>query len=176
MDFIVLSLGAAFLWAWVFLFDRILVSRHISDTLSLTTLKWSLTPLFLLVLPVIGIVSMPSLSLVAGALFAGMTFVAGDFLYFTGLGAKEDLPRASIVLNTVPLFVTIMAVVWLREILTWGQYGGLALVIAGVWITSLKRLSALTEMEIDALLGFMLGAAVLFALSSVTVKYLLLRA
>jgi transporter family protein len=108
----------------------------------------------------------------AAAVFSALTRVAAVFLLLAAMKA-EDVARIIPLNSTAPVFVAVMAAVFLGERLSLLQWLAVGVVAAGVTMMSLKKAEG-GRRRFQARSFFMvMGSALLFALGDVTNKYAL---
>ena len=103
--------------------------------------------------------------------FGGL-FVLAVMLFFEALKRAETSRVVPIVGSLIPVFTLIGAVLFLGERLTVAEYAGFVLLFCATWILTGGGLRARMEPQV---LLWSLGAAVLFAASSIFGKYAFLR-
>jgi drug/metabolite transporter (DMT)-like permease len=108
-------------------------------------------------------------------LLSGPAFAMGSLIYYRGIRAL-GLGRAYPIVNTFPLFSTLMAVLLLRERPHWPVLAGTVIIVAGVWLATLDGARDGRRLRLPAgptawrWLAIMLGAAFLFAVSNTANK------
>lgn len=110
-------------------------------------------------------------AVMAASFLSGITFTGALFLFYTALKKNEASRVVPLVGSMTPLFVLIFARLFLGETLAASQLAGFALVVAGTAVLAEEgtkgRLAA-------AAVWFGVGAALLFAVSNVAVKFVYL--
>jgi uncharacterized membrane protein len=101
-------------------------------------------------------------ALVAGAFYAIM------ILFYFIAAKREEISRVVPLLYTAPLFVAILAAMFIGESLNLGQYFGVGLIIAGALLISYKG-----SFKLGKTFWFCILAAFTIAISEVITKYLL---
>lgn len=104
---------------------------------------------------------------------AGVTHIAALFLFFTAMRFGEPSRVVPITGSSVPLFTVLFAVLFLGEVFTLWQFLGIALLIVGGGMLSIKRIENRKGAQISwGSLGVSLMAGVLFAVYFVVTKYI----
>ncbi|MBI2176627.1 EamA family transporter [Candidatus Woesearchaeota archaeon] len=162
------AIAGTFLWAWGNIFDKRLMTRHLKDPVILTALFSFPSLVFSgLLLAFIGI---PSVSgWVAFAAFsAGVVLTFALIPYFRAL-ASEEASRVVPLWHFSPLFTLVLAVVFLGEVLTWSGYVAFALILAGGFLVSTRRIG--DAFHLSHAMVLMLLSSFLFAVSDVLLKF-----
>lgn len=106
----------------------------------------------------------------AVAFLGGIVFIWALYFYFRGL-RREELGRFVPLLHTKPLFVALLALVFVGEVLTLQKYAGILVVVAGAAAISFKKVKGRQKMS--RALAFVLASVVLLSIQLVMVKWVL---
>ena len=169
MPWLFLTLAAVFLWGFVNIFDKVLVTDYTRDPLLATVLANFVGLLLLAPLALIFGFSVPELDIL---LIFGLSLVlnlSGVLLYFKAIQGGEA-SRVITAFNTIPLFTLVLAVLLLGETLSAAKFVGIMLLVLGAVLVSLKKTQGVCVRK-WILLVFL--AASFFALDTIITKYLL---
>jgi len=103
------------------------------------------------------------LALLSGALVIGM-----GYFYFKAIQI-EEASRVAPLFSLAPLFVLVLAAIFLGEVLTFARYVGIALLVAGAIAISTRSI----KIKLNKAFGFMMLTLSFGTVSIVLVKYLL---
>jgi len=173
MAVLLLSLLAAFIWASTNHIDKYLISKIMKNGDYKGLLIFSSFVSGMLLLPVFLILSnfniMMDLLSVLYMFLTVMCSVIAIIFYYKALD-KNDAAIIVAIYQTIPVFVYILGLIFLKETLTVSQItGGIMILLSAVFITfSFEKLSFSKEKRIALFL--MLGSSILYA-----TEYLLFR-
>ncbi len=161
-----LALLAPFLFSISNIFDKLLMDRHLGTfnyaILSGLAFFWGLA-----LLPFVGFPH--SAAVIIAGLATGVLFFLTGFPYFHALSIEE-------VSRVIPLWALeapitlLLALVFLKERLSFNDYAGFVLVVAGTFLVSVRRLSE--ALKPSRALLFMLLATLLTSLGIIISKWL----
>ena len=169
MSWILFSVLAALIWSIANIIDKFIIT------------KWLKEPAIpVMFLGIIGLVIAGIIFLVKGfqllspfniflALIAGCCYILTNAYYLKAL-KREEVSRAVPLYYTTPLFVLFLASIFLGESFQPLTYLGIILLVSGAVMISIKKTH---EITVSKALGLMLLAALLWAIYSVIIKYLL---
>jgi len=169
MNWALLSLAAAFVWAIVSIIDKHLLTKWLKHpiipTLSIGVAGGVLVPF----LHFFG--KMPALPVNHWLLFffSSALFFGAALLYFKAIKI-EEISRVIPLFYISPLFISILAAIFLGEIFTPIKYVGILLIVGGAILISLRKELKIT---ISKAFWFMIVAAIFIAASITMTKYLL---
>ena len=112
----------------------------------------------------------PRLLMVAGA--SGVAWGGALVMMFWGYKLQE-VSRASAVVFTFPVFVAIMATLFLGETLVPIQWAAIVLVVSGAILISLNGGAGTSSAKLAKAFPFLVGASLLTAIGHITGKYVL---
>jgi len=169
MSWVLFSILSAAVWAIVNTVDKYVLTKLV---------RKPVTPL--IILGIIGLISSFFVYLFHGfsylsyfnialAFFAGILYVIGVLFYFKAVKI-EEISRVIPLLYLSPLFVSILAAAFLREIFTPIKYLGIFLLVTGAVSISSKNF---IKFGFGKAFWFMVVASLTLSLNSVITKYLL---
>ena len=135
---VVFSLGSAFLMAVVNMIDKFVLTRWVRKPIVPLLILGliGLVPAFV-VLSIQGFPS-PSVEMLLPSFLAGASFVLMSFFYFAA-AQVEDISRLVPMFYLSPLFVSVLAAAFLGEVFPARKYLGVALLVAGAVLVSLRK-------------------------------------
>lgn len=169
MSWITFSILAAFIWAIVNTVDKYVLT------------KWVRKPIVpIMILGIIGLIASLFIFLIHGfsylsylnitlAFIAGIFYILANTFYFKA-AKLEEISRIVPLFSLTPIFVLILATVFLGEIFTLEKYLGIFLLVAGAVLISLKNS---LRLSFKKPFWFMMAAIMSFAITLVITKYLL---
>lgn len=169
MSWILFSILAALIWAVVGTIDKLILT------------KWVRKPIVpVMVLGAIGLVASIFVYFIHGfsalsylnimwALVAGIFYAIAIILYFKSVKI-EEISRVIPLWYLAPLFVSILAAIFLGEIFTLEKYSGVFLLVAGAILVSSKKL---TKISLGKAFWFMILASLALSVNEVITKHLL---
>lgn len=168
MSWIFLAIAATFLWAVANLFDKALRTRHLRDSVALTASFGLFTVFFAGILFLfIGLPVIPPAN-AAAAFIAGAIVTYAIIPYFKAL-SLEETSRVIPMWHFASVFTLILAVIFLGEILAPLSYAAFALMLAGGFLISVRRIKGM--LRLSPAMAFMLLSSFLFAVSDVLLKF-----
>lgn len=166
--FLTLVLISTFLWASAVVTDKWLVSSTISSPVILTTASSILGFVFALPLLLTGDVLLTgNLKISVILIFTGVGYMVATVLYFRAMNI-EDASVISIILKMSPLFVIILAAIFLGESFNLQKYIGMFLLVAVSFVISLDDFRNLSFSEGAVI---MLASTIIYASTSIVGKY-----
>ena len=168
MEWVVFAVTAFALFALGVVFDKILRTKFVDDSLALTILfgLTSFLPM-LFVLPFVNL-SLPNPGILIAALAAGGLVTFALLPYIKAL-SLEEASRITPLWLTSPIFVLIIASLFLNENLAAKDYFAFALLLAGGFLISTRRIKK--AFQLSKAFWLMLLSAFLFAVSDVLLKF-----
>ncbi len=169
MSWIIFSILAAFIWATANMLDKYILT------------KWVKRPIIpLMFVGIVGFIASLLIYFIRGysslsrglifiALIAGAIYILDLLFYFRAMKI-EEASRVVPLFHLSPLFVTILATIFLGEILTIQNYFGILAIVTGAVLISLKKEERIVFSKAA---GYMLLASLLSAVSFIIIKYLL---
>lgn len=172
MDWITLALLASLMWSLSNLIDKYVLEKWLKNPLL------SLNIIFFIDLGAAAAVyfshglqplSLTNLMLV---LVAGAMGITGAVFYFKALNI-EEVSRIVPLFNVSPLFILVLATIFLGEVFTPGKYLGIALLIIGSVLITLRKIESKRRFHWGTSMWLMLGCLITGAIVQVITKYLL---
>lgn len=168
MLWVLLALMATFLWAWSNVFDKVLRTKFLKSSIALVAAFGVIGIVFsILLFLFIGVPSIPFWHSIA-AFIAGISLTFGFILYLKALSIEET-SRVVPLWHLSPLFTLILAVIFLKEILTPLRYVSFALILFGGFLISTRR--AGNAFHLSPAIAFMLLSSFLVSISDVLMKF-----
>lgn len=170
MEWLVFALLAPVLFGIGNIIDKLVLSRHIKNRFSWVVVLSSVHVTYALLLSLL----VPIQFIFPYSIFAillGMLSMLTLLLYAKAM-MVEEVSRVVIFFNMSPLFIILLAAVFLGEKLTFLKYIGISLLVAGSILISYRRVKEKMSIFISAL-KFLLPIPVILAISAVSQKYLL---
>jgi len=173
MNWASIALLSAAAFAVVNIIDSHLLSRRMPGfrafllPLGIFQLFYGLLFIWLFPLPT-GVGVLPVLVAVASGIFR--TIAATILLYNL---KREEVSRVIPVAYTYPIFVAIIAILFLGETLTYLQWLAIIIVVAGAVMVSARQDSSGTAIRPSKPFILLLGSSLFYALSDITSKYAL---
>jgi len=168
MLWVFLALMATFVWAWVNMIDKVLVTKFLKSPIALSASFGIFSfPLGLILLSFIGIPSVPTVYFVA-AVLSGSFILYGVIFYLKSLSVEET-SRVVPLWHLSPIFVLILAVIFLDEILLPLKYVAFASILLGGFLISTRRIKKV--FRISPALRYMLLSSILVAIADVLLKF-----
>jgi len=169
MSWALLTILAVFIFAVTTIIDKFLLTKWIKNPI--------IPPLFF---GLVGLLTSFIIYLFYGfsflawqnvilALLAGFIYMAGEFLYYKA-AKLEEISRIMPLVFISPLFILILAAVFLGEIFTPMKYLGMFLLVAGAIFISSKNF---TKINFNKAFWFAVLSALMFAILAILTKYLL---
>lgn len=106
------------------------------------------------------------------AVLSGLCWGGALGLMFWGY-KYEEASRASAIIHTFPVFVAVLAVIFLGEVLAVGQWVAILVVVAGAFIISLRGAAGRRIVRLNRAFPILVGASLFTALALSTGKYAL---
>ena len=138
MNWLLLVLLSALIWAIANLSDKFIEDHEIEDSILSSGVVDLITAVFFIIIPFFFV---PASKLIASfslsAFLAGILYGNARIFYFSGI-KREEVSRFVPLLALIPVFVTIFSFLFLDEAFSWIVYLGIALTILGALFISLE--------------------------------------
>jgi len=168
MFWVLFSILAALFWAAVNIIDKYVIGKLINNPFAPSIVWGFLGPLVaVIVFTVHGIDRLPIFLIGLAFLVAILSEMATVVYFFAA--KKEEISRIVALLFLIPLFVAIIAGIFLGEIFTPIKYLGIVLLVAGATLISTRNY----KIKLNKPFWFTIVAALLWASVWVIEKYLL---
>lgn len=169
MEWIIIVLILYFVFAVYSLIDKFIMGkRHLKNPYVYAALHGIAGILLLLILPFFKI-SVPSFNIILFSLVAGFFYILGLALFFKAC-IIEEITKLKILWQMVPVYVLILATIFLDEILVPKDYLAFVLLMLGGIIVSLKKEEG--RFRFSQSFYIMVLTTFVFALHGIFVKYL----
>ena len=155
MDWVGFSFMGAVMVAIVVILEKRLISVNIKSLR--TFIIWVATAQLILGALVYFIIGFPDhlqMQTIITAYGAGLSYGIGASLFFLGMKI-EEASRSIAVMQAYPIFVTILAVNFLGEEITFSQQLAIVIIVSGSYLISLKKLSFLAAFRPTKALPFL---------------------
>ena len=173
MDWILLSIASAFMFAIVITADKLLLSTYLPNPRSLFFLfgiiQVVMATTILLIEPWH---SSPSGSTLAIGTVSGITFIAGLMCMFYGI-SRLEVSRVIAIYHTYPVFVGLLAVVFLGEHLSVVAWLAILVTICGAALVAMGQSHSEQNDGPLIIYGIVVIGSLLTAIANVTYKYAL---
>jgi drug/metabolite transporter (DMT)-like permease len=168
MSWVLFAVLAQAVWASAIILDKIIRTKFIKDSVFLVALfgVFDFVP-FLFVIPFVNL-SVPNSSALIAALVAGALMTVALAPYVKSL-AFEEASRVTLLWLTGPIFVLLMAHLFLGERLTINSYIAFVLLLVGGVLISIKKIEGI--FKLSTAFWLMLFSAFLFAVSDILIKF-----
>ncbi|MBI2580272.1 DMT family transporter, partial [Candidatus Woesearchaeota archaeon] len=162
------AIAGTFLWAWGNIFDKVLRTRHLKDSIALTA-SFGLLSLVIgaVLFTFIGIPSIPLPNLVAA--FLGGALITYALIPYLKALSLEEASRVIPMWHFAPVFTLVLAVIFLGEILKPLSYAAFALILFGGFLISVRRVGEV--FHLSPAVAFMLLSSLFFSASDVLLKF-----
>lgn len=169
MDWLIFSIVSSIFWALGVVIDKYILTKHMQDPFSYQLLYTiTETPILLLLLFTTISSAFPWFAL---GIIGGLGTYLGLFIYFRAM-AIEEASRVISLIYTSPIFVLILASVFLEETLSLPMYLGVAFLVLGAISISYRKVKGGNSI-ISPAIGLLLASSVLWAGYEVLTKYVL---
>ncbi len=168
MTWVIFALAGTFLWAWGNIFDKVLRTKHLKDSIALTA-SFGVVSLVIgaVLFAFIGVPSIPLPNLVAA--FLGGALITYALIPYLKALSLEETSRVIPMWHFAPVFTLILAVIFLGEILKPLSYAAFALILVGGFLISVRRVGEVFHLSPAVM--FMLLSSLFFAASDVLLKF-----
>jgi len=165
----VLAVLAALAWSFVNVLDKLIVTKYTRKPIVPILFIGAIGLLGSLVIYLIkGYSPMPPQNIVLALAIGGVT-VSAILLYFKAL-QLEEVSRVIPLLYLSPLFILVMAALFLGEIFQPVRYAGIFLIVLGAVLISTRNFR---KMAFGKAAGFMVGSTMVGSVGAVLTKHLL---
>jgi len=169
MDWLIFSIIASIFWGLGVVIDKYLLTKHMQDPFSYQLLYMiTEVPILLLLLFTPISSDFPWFAL---GIVGGLGTYLGLMLYFKAM-AIEEASRVISLIYTSPIFVLILASVFLQETLSLPMYFGVVFLVLGAISISYRKVKGRSSI-ISPALGLLLASSVVWAGYEVLTKYVL---
>jgi uncharacterized membrane protein len=173
MDWILLSIASAFVFAIVIIADKLLLSTYLPNPRTLFFLfgiiQVVMATTILLIEPWH---SNPSASILTIGTVSGVTWIAGLILMFYGI-SRLEVSRVIAIYHTYPVFVGVLAVVFLNEHLSVVAWLAILITICGAALVAMGQSHSEQNNGPLIIYGIVVIGSLLTAIANVTYKYAL---
>jgi len=164
------ALLAAFFVAIINIVDRVIIKDEMKDSKLAVIIVGIVSFFCYLIIGLFYGISIPSWNVLGLALIVGGLNVYSNLLYYNAL-KKEEVSRVVPVMATIPIFVLILAAIFLGESFKPLQYLGIGLLVAGAFLISFRE--KLHHLVLSKVFGIVLFASFIVSIISVISKYVL---
>lgn len=171
MEWLTLSLIATALWAAANTIDKVVLSEFSKKPVFCVAIAGILGLVFAIVEALsIRIQIVDTLPLFL-SLLQGIIYIGAILFYFRALSV-EEVTRIIPIMQIIPLITLFLSTIFLNEIFNLFQYTGIAFIIGGAFLVSLKK-NANNILTINSGFRFISISCLLFSISWVLSKYIL---
>jgi transporter family protein len=168
-DWALFAIFAVFIWSVVNIVDKYVLTRWVANPIILIMITGIIGLLAGFIIFFTQGISYLSLQNTIFAIIAGTFYVLGNLLYFKAAKLNE-ISRVVPLFHLSPIFVLILAAIFLGEFFTPMKYLGIAFLVVGAFIISSKNLFSF---RLDRSSEFMILSTLSFSFTVVITKYLL---
>lgn len=169
MSWVLFSIFAAFVFAVTSIIDKFLLTKWIKEPLILVLILATVGLLISFCIYLFHGFSFLSRFNIILALIGGIFYIFGEIFYYKAV-RLEEVSKVVPVIFLSPLFVLILAVVFLGEVFTLVRYLGVFLLVIGAVSISSKNF---TRVNFNLAFYLAIFSALMFGLVNVFAKYLL---
>jgi drug/metabolite transporter (DMT)-like permease len=169
MDWLIFSIIASIFWGLGVVIDKYLLTKHMQDPFSYQLL-YMITEVPILLLLLFTPISQDFPWFALG-IVGGLGTYLGLMLYFKAM-AIEEASRVISLIYISPIFVLILASVFLQETLSLPMYFGVIFLVLGAISVSYRKVKGRSSITSPAL-GLLLASSVVWAGYEVLTKYVL---
>lgn len=167
---IILVVIAAFLWTIVSLIDKFVLSHEMNDPILASVIAGTMTSILFVFASLFSRNQIIiSYNLILLSLFAGIVYTIAIYLYYYAV-KKGEISKVVSFLSVTPIFVLILAFLFLNEKLILRNYFGIFLIVFGAFLISLKK-NRNSEYSVSRVFLIVVGASILLSLRDFAVKY-----
>lgn len=161
---------AAFIIAIVNVVDKVIIKDEMKDTKLAAVVMGLVAFVIYSIIGFFAGISFPGWNIFLLAMSVGVLDIFSIILYFKAL-KKDEVSRIVPVMAVIPIFVLILAVLFLEERLLSLQYLGIFLIASGAFLISVRE--KLHKIVLSKAFWIILFASFLAAVSSVVAKFVL---
>lgn len=169
MDWVIFTLLSRALWAADNVVDKLLIGKHLKDSVVLTLIA-GISALFLS-LAIIIFNGLGWIGLIPAvlAIFAGTIQVLAIFAFYQAI-AKEEISRVIPLFQFTPPFVLIFSFLFLGEVLTTSYYFAFVLILVGGFLISLQKTEGVFKLR--NAFWWMVLSSLIYAVQAIILKSL----
>lgn len=169
MNYLFYAITCQLFYAIGIIFDKIITNKYIKDPITLASIFSIINFLpFIFIFPFIKI-SVPNFKIIALCILAGSLMPLSFIPYFKSL-LNEEASRVAPLWYLSPVFVLIMAFIFLGEKLTLSSYVGFFLVLFGGLLICTRKIKDIFRVRKTFFL--MLAAGFIFSISEILTKFI----
>lgn len=168
MNWVVLALVSALMFAIVNILDKFVLSNEEKDPLVAVVISGLVATIFFSFISIfLGKTSFEPKFIVLG-LLSGILYSLGNVVYYHAM-SKVQVSKFVPLLTIRPLFVLVIAVLFLGEVASFINYIGIFLMVLGVFFTAGRK--NLKEFKLQSVLFLAVASAFIFAIRDIAIKY-----
>lgn len=168
MNWVMFVIIASALSGFCNIIDQILRKKHIKDSIVLS-IYFGFSGLLLLLIPLFKEIAIPPLFNILILLVVGIFWIFGATLYVYSISV-EEVSRVIPLWEISPIFVLLMAFLFLGERLTSSQLLAFFLILAGCFLISLKNVRGL--FKLSRAFFPMILSGFMFAVTNILIKFM----
>lgn len=171
MEWIFLAIFSAALFGLITALEKRLIDHHLPNLgVYYASISFSLLiPAVIVFLATGGVPDEATNSSMGWAALSGGVWGVGLAMVFWGY-KLEEASRASAIVHTFPVFVAIVAVLWLDETLIPGQWAAIIVIVLGAFVISIRMSDGRGILKFSRAFPILIFASLLTALSHVFAK------
>lgn len=162
MDWIFVALASAFVFGVVSIFDKVILMRYVPSPRTFIVMVGMIQfPMGLVVLPFFPLQGYPAM-VVATAYFSGFVWGISLVAMFWAM-SREDVSRVIPVISISPVFVAILAVIFLNERLTAFHWVAILVTVGGAALISMRMTGKTRHISLSPSFFLLLFGSMAFA-------------
>jgi len=169
MNWVIFTLTSRALWAADNIVDKLLIGKHLKDSVVLTLIAGISALLLSLVIIIFNGLSWLGLEPIALVIFAGVIQILAVFAFYQAI-SKEEISRVIPLFQFSPLFVLILSFLFLGEVLTLSHYLAFVLILLGGFLISLQKSKGVFKLR--NAFWWMVLSSFIYAIQAVILKSL----
>ncbi len=169
MGWVIFTLTSRALWAADNIVDKLLIGKHLKDSVVLTLIAGISALLLSLVIIIFNGLSWLGLEPIALVIFAGVIQILAVFAFYQAI-SKEEISRVIPLFQFSPLFVLILSFLFLGEVLTLSHYLAFVLILLGGFLISLQKSKGVFKLR--NAFWWMVLSSFIYAIQAVILKSL----
>lgn len=156
-------------WTFVNLLDKYTLARYVRDPIVSTVFVGSLGVVAAILISIFADMYIPSTEILLLLLSAGISYIFGVLFYFKAV-ITEEISRVVPLFAITPIFVLILATIFLDERFTIEKYIGIFMIVVGSLLISLRKGM---KFKLSRALGLMIVSTLFWAVHTTILKYIL---
>lgn len=169
MNWVIFTLTSRALWAADNIVDKLLIGKHLKDSVVLTLIAGISALLLSLVIIIFNGLSWLGLEPIALVIFAGVIQILAVFAFYQAI-SKEEISRVIPLFQFSPLFVLVLSLLFLGEVLIPNHYLAFVLILLAGFLISLQKTKGIFKLRVA--FWWMVLSSLIYAVQVVILKSL----